>query len=182
MAEDTQAGPLVDGGTPAGPDDLFRRLDELGLGVHTIEHPPVVTVDQAKQLRGHLEGGHTKNLFLRDKRGRMWLVVCLEDTAVDLKTLQQRLESGRLSFGSADRLSRYLGVVPGAVTPFAAMNDTTGAVRVVLDRRMMDTHAALCFHPLTNAMTTTIGAADLVTFLEAVDHPPATIDVAPEAG
>jgi len=175
MSEDG-AIELVDGGSPATPDDLFRRLDELGIVVDTVEHPPVVTVDEAKELRGKLAGGHTKNLFLRDKKGRMWLVVCLEDREVDLKWLQEQLGAGRLSFGSADRLGRYLGVVPGAVTPFAAINDTTRAVQVVLDRGMADTHAALNFHPLDNRMTTTIASADLLTFLEAIAHPPRYID------
>ena len=87
------------------------------------------TVEEAKRLRGELPGGHTKNLFLRNKKGRMWLVVCLEDREIDLKALGEQLESGRLSFASADRLMTYLGVVPGAVTPFAALNDTGARCR-----------------------------------------------------
>jgi Ala-tRNA(Pro) deacylase len=169
-------GALVDGGTPAGPDALFRRLDELQIDTDTMRHAPVFTVEEAKALRGALAGGHTKNLFLRNKKGRMWLVVCLEDRAVDLKALSEALESGRLSFGSAERLMKYLGVVPGAVTPFAAINDATNAVQVVLDAGMLQRFDRLNFHPLDNAMTTGIAPDDLWRFLEAVAHPPRTLD------
>jgi Ala-tRNA(Pro) deacylase len=154
-----------------GPERLFATLRELGIETRTVEHPPLFTVDQAKALRGALPGGHTKNLFLRDKKGRMWLVVCLEDRAIDLKLLAARLGAGRLSFGSPDRLMRHLGVVPGAVTPFAAMNDREGAVEVVLDAALTGLDP-LNFHPLDNARTTAIAAADLLRFLEAVGHRP----------
>ena len=170
-------GTLADGGTPAGPDALFARLRELGIQTQTLQHDPVFTVEQAKRLRGELPGGHTKNLFLRNKKGRMWLVVCLEDREIDLKALGEQLDSGRLSFGSADRLMTYLGVVPGAVTPFAAINDTQGQVRVMLERGMLETHDRLNFHPLDNAMTTGIAPGDLVAFLQAVDHAPGTLDL-----
>ena len=170
-------GTLADGGTPAGPDALFARLRELGIQTQTLQHDPVFTVEQAKRLRGELPGGHTKNLFLRNKKGRMWLVVCLEDREIDLKALGEQLNSGRLSFGSADRLMTYLGVVPGAVTPFAAINDTQGQVRVMLERGMLESHDRLNFHPLDNAMTTGIAPGDLVAFLKAVDHAPDTLDL-----
>jgi Ala-tRNA(Pro) deacylase len=175
MSEDN-GGQLVDGSTPAGPDALFRRLEALQIDTDTMEHAPVFTVDESKALRGELTGGHTKNLFLRNKKGRMWLVVCLEDRTVDLKALAAGLDSGRLSFGSADRLMRYLGVVPGAVTPFALMNDVTGAVQAVLDQGMLARFDRLNFHPLDNAMTTGIAPADLERFLHAIDHPPAYLD------
>ena len=170
-------GTLADGGTPAGPEALFAKLRALGIETETLEHEPVFTVEEAKRLRGELPGGHTKNLFLRNKKGRMWLVVCLEDREIDLKALGEQLESGRLSFGSADRLMKYLGVVPGAVTPFAALNDTQGQVQVMLDRGMLESHGRLNFHPLDNAMTTGIAPGDLVAFLRAVDHAPGYLDL-----
>jgi len=167
---------LADGSAPATPDDLFTRLRELGIETTTITHEPVFTVEEAKRLRGEISGAHTKNLFLRNKKGRMWLVTCLEDRQVDLKALGDALESGRLSLGSADRLMRHLGVIPGAVTPFAAINDHGGAVRVVLDKGMLADHAVLNFHPLDNAMTTAIAPDDLVRFLEGVNHAPGYLD------
>ena len=168
--------PLAEGRAPASPSQLFAFLEGLGIPTKTVTHPPVFTVEEAKALRGQLAGGHTKNLFLRNKKGRMWLVVCLEDRPIDLKALGERLGSGRLSFGSADRLMAYLGVIPGAVTPFAAINDKNNAVTVALDRPMLDLQP-LNFHPLDNAMTTAIAPADLVRFLEACAHPPQLLDL-----
>jgi len=167
---------LADGGRPATPADLFARFRELGIEVHSVDHPPVFTVEEAKALRGKLPGGHTKNLFLRNKKGAMWLVVCMEDRSIDLKSLAQRLGAGRFSFGSADRLMKYLGVTPGAVTPFAIINDSGGMVRVVVERAMLETDT-LNFHPLDNAQTTALTATDLVRFLKAEDHPPEVIDL-----
>ena len=167
---------LADGSAPATPDDLFARLGALGIATRTMRHPPVFTVEEAKTLRGELEGAHTKNLFLRNKKGRMWLVVCLEDRQIDLKQLGETLQGGRLSFGSAQRLMTYLGVIPGAVTPFALMNDHGGAVEAMLDRALED-YAVLNFHPLDNAMTTQIAPADLIAFLKATGHPPTMLDL-----
>ncbi len=171
-------GRLADGGAPATPEDLLRRLRELGIEPQTIEHPPVFTVEEAKAVRGHIPGAHTKNLFLRDKKGRrMWLVTCLADREVDLRALAGRLGcSTRLSFGSAQRLMKYLGVVPGAVSPFAVVNDKERVVRVVVDRRMLE-HDPINFHPLDNAKTTSIRAGDFLKFLEAEGHPPQLVDL-----
>ena len=169
-------GPLADGGTPAGPADLLRRLESLGIQSRTMPHDPVFTVEEAKRLRGQIDGSHIKNLFLRNQKGAMWLVVALEDRAIDLKALGARLDAGRFSFGSADRLMRYLGVIPGAVTPFGVINDRGGAVKVVLDEGLFDQDPVNC-HPLTNDMTTSLAAADLVRFLEAENHPPEVIDL-----
>jgi Ala-tRNA(Pro) deacylase len=158
------------------PHALLARLHALEISCDTVEHPPVFTVEEAKALRGELAGCHTKNLFLRDKKGAMWLVVCSEDRPVDLKDLALRLGAKRLSFGSTERLMKYLGVIPGAVTPFAVVNDTTRAVKVALERGILD-QSPLNFHPLDNAMTTSIGAEDFVRFLESEQHRPRVIDL-----
>jgi Ala-tRNA(Pro) deacylase len=157
---------------PATPDDLFAFLDRLGITHTTVSHPALFTVEQSQSLRGQIPGGHTKNLFLRDKRGTFFLVVALEDAGIILKDLHRRLgASGRFSFGSAEAMGELLGVVPGSVTPFAAINDTAGEVKVVLDRAMLD-YEVLNFHPLVNTMTTSISKADLMTFLTATGHEP----------
>jgi Ala-tRNA(Pro) deacylase len=157
---------------PLSPDDLFAKLEALGLRTTTVRHPPLFTVEQSKELRGELPGGHTKNLFLKDKKDRMWLVTAEEDRAVDLKALGSALgASGRVSFGSPDRLMRYLGIEPGAVTPFGLVNDTEAQVSFVLDEGLLR-HDVLNFHPLTNAATTAIARADFLRFLEAIGHPP----------
>lgn len=166
---------LADGSAPATPDQLFARLKGLGIEVRTRHHPPVFTVEEAKALRGKIEGCHTKNLFLRSKKGRMYLVVCPEDRGIDLRMLARMLGAKRLSFGSGERLMKFLGVFPGAVTPFAVVNDRGGEVRVVLDRKIVGADM-LNFHPLDNAMTTSIAPGDLIRFLEAENHPPEILD------
>ena len=157
---------------PASPDDLFAFLDRLGIRHATVRHPPLFTVEESRSLRGKIAGGHTKNLFLKDKRGALYLVTTLEDAEIELKSLHRRLgASGRFSFGSAEQMLAMLGVEPGAVTPFGALNDAQGRVTVVLDAAMM-AHATLNFHPLANTMTTSIGRDDLVRFLAATGHAP----------
>lgn len=162
---------------PTTPEALLARLRDLGIETRTVSHPPVFTVEQAKARRGELPGHHIKNLFLRNKKGAMWLVVCLEDRQIDLKALAAALEAGRFSFGSADRLMTHLGVEPGSVTPFAVINDTGGQVIVVLDSAILPPAPVNC-HPLVNHMTTAIAAADLVRFLESTGHSPRRLDMA----
>ncbi len=155
---------------PATPDDLFAFLDRLGIAHATVSHPALFTVEQSQTLRGQIPGGHTKNLFLKDKKGILLLVVALEDAAIDLKSLHRRLGvTGRLSFASADLMRETLGVEPGSVTPFGLINDVHRRVRVILDRAMM-AHAQLNYHPLVNTMTTTIGGPDLLRFIAATGH------------
>jgi Ala-tRNA(Pro) deacylase len=166
---------------PATPAELFAFLDRLGIAHATVSHPPLFTVEESRALRGAIPGGHTKNLFLKAKTGPLFLVVALEDARIDLKRLHQRLQTGRFSFGSAEALRAKLGVEPGAVTPFAAINDADGAVTVVLDAAMMR-HERLNYHPLDNTRTTTIGRDDLVRFLKATGHPPRIVGVSEEAG
>ena len=157
---------------PTTPEQLFAALDALSIKHSTVKHPPVFTVEQSTNLRGQIPGGHTKNLFLRDKKHALYLVVALEDAAIDLKGLHRQLgASGRFSFGSADLLREVWGVDPGSVTPFGAINDSQGRVTVVLDAAMME-HETLNFHPLVNTSTTGLASADLVKFLRATGHEP----------
>jgi Ala-tRNA(Pro) deacylase len=163
---------------PATPDELFAYLDRLGVAHRTASHAPLFTVEQSRALRGQIAGGHTKNLFLKDKKDALFLVTALEDAAIDLKSLHRLLgASGRFSFGSAELLRATLGIEPGAVTPFAAMNDGARRVNVVLDAALM-THATINCHPLVNTMTTSIARGDLVRFLDATGHPPRILAVA----
>ena len=113
------------------PNIVFDRLEQLNIKTTTHEHPPLFTVEESKKLRGDLPGLHCKNLFLRAKKAEMWLVVCREDLKIDLKELGQKLGGSRLSFGSSDRLLNFLGVMPGSVSPFALINDSNKAVKVV---------------------------------------------------
>jgi len=157
---------------PAAPAELFAYLDGLGIAHNSFSHPPLFTVEQSRALRGKIPGAHTKNLFLRDKKGAAFLVTAREDAAIELKSLHRLLgASGRFSFGSAELLRALLGVEPGSVTPFAVINDKALRVTVVLDAAMM-AHEFLNFHPLLNTSTTTISRDGLVKFLEATGHQP----------
>jgi Ala-tRNA(Pro) deacylase len=167
---------------PATPDDLFAAFDRLGITHTTVTHPPLFTVEESRALRGKVSGGHSKNLFLREKKDALYLVSALEDAIIELKSLHRVLgANGRFSFGSAELMREALGIEPGAVTPFAALNDTAMRVTVVLDAVMM-AHAQLNFHPLRNTMTTTIARDDLVRFLAATGHPPRIVPVAQAGG
>lgn len=157
---------------PATRDDLMSMLDSLGIRTVTRDHPPLFTVEQSQTLRGEIPGGHTKNLFLKDKKGGLFLITALEDARIDLKQVHHVIgASGRVSFGSADLLMEVLGVAPGSVTAFGAINDTEGRVKVILDAALMEHDTVNC-HPLVNTATTSIASSDLVRFLEATGHLP----------
>ena len=150
----------------ATPEQLFLRFDELGIAHITHHHDPVFTVEEAQTVSRKLEGGHSKNLFLKDKNGDLYLLVALEDTKVDLKSLRKTIGAKNLSFGKADLLIETLGIEPGSVTPFSLINDKTHKVHVLLDSLMMK-EELLNFHPLINDKTTQISSRDLLRFIEA---------------
>jgi Ala-tRNA(Pro) deacylase len=154
---------------PATPQDLLLFLEKLSIEQTTHSHPALKTVEESKALRGDLPGLHCKNLFLKDKKGVLWLVVAREDAPIDMKELKNRIGSHHLSFGKADLLMEILGVSPGSVTPFALINDKNQQVRVILDREMMD-HSIVNYHPLSNEMTTAISPEGLRCFIRACGH------------
>lgn len=158
------------------PDQLFQRLTDLNINADTTEHEAVFTVEQARALRGEIPGGHCKNLFLKDKKGALWLVVCLEDAVIDLKALPALIGAARISFGKAELLSEVLGVEPGSVTPFALINDTAHRVNVVLDAKMMQ-HDVVSYHPLINTATVTLTPDDLLKFISSCGHEPQIIEL-----
>ncbi|RUU13043.1 prolyl-tRNA synthetase associated domain-containing protein [Mesorhizobium sp. USDA-HM6] len=150
--------------------ELYAFLADLGISVSTVRHPPLFTVADSQALRGEIPGGHTKNLFLKDKKDNFFLVTVGEEAEVDLKQIHHLIgAAGRVSFGKPEMLMELLGVIPGAVTVFGLINDTAGRVKVVLDQELMS-HDVINGHPLTNEATTTIAAADLVRFVEATGH------------
>jgi Ala-tRNA(Pro) deacylase len=156
----------------ATPADLLAFLDKLGIAAETAEHVPVFTVAESRAIKAAIPGGHSKNLFLKDRKGRLFLVVAQDETRIDLKRLHETVgAAGRLSFGSAELLRDALGVEPGSVTPFALINDRAGRVEVVLDAALM-AFARVNFHPLVNSMTTTVRREDLLAFLRATGHEP----------
>ncbi|CUW41688.1 putative YbaK/aminoacyl-tRNA synthetase-associated domain [Magnetospirillum sp. XM-1] len=161
---------------PATPDDLFALFDRLDIRAVTHRHEPAFTVEQGHRVWGSIPGIHCKNLFLKDGKGRLWLVVAPADRRVDLKALPARIGAARLSFGSAELLVEVLGIEPGSVTPFAVINDPGQRVSVVLDSWMM-TQELVNYHPLRNDMTTTLTPAELVRFFEHTGHHPLLVDL-----
>lgn len=157
-------------------ENLFERLDALAIKTRTVTHEAAYTVEQAKSHRGDLPGAHSKNLFLKDKKGVFWLVVCLEDRDVNMKELKKKIGSAHLSFGKPEALMELLGVEPGSVSPFTLINDTQIQVRVVLDKEMMASDT-LNFHPLENTATTQISPKDLLTFIDSCGHTPALVEL-----
>jgi Ala-tRNA(Pro) deacylase len=162
---------------PLTPEALFLYLDALGIAHRTYRHPPVNTVAEAAVLRGRLPGGHCKSLFLKDKKGGLWLAVVLEERRVDLKRLAAHLAAPRFSFGGEALLYDTLGVRPGSVTPFALVNDMPCRVAVVLDRAMLE-FDPVNYHPLANDRTTAVAPGDLLRFIAATGHRPRIVDFA----
>lgn len=168
---------MTDKPAPMTPDELCAHLAALGLPFHRMEHDAVFTVAESAAHRADRPGLHTKNLFLKDKKGRLFLVSAREDARIDLKRLHETLgASGRLSFGSAEALMQKLGVTPGSVTAFAVVNDTAGDVTMVLDRNLT-TGEPLNFHPLINTATLRIGRDDMLAFLRGTGHEPLVVDL-----
>jgi Ala-tRNA(Pro) deacylase len=161
----------------ATPDDLSTFLSDLGIAARTVSHPPLFTVEQSQALRGEIAGAHTKNLFLKDKKGALFLVVAREEAGIDLKRLHERIgASSRLSFGKPELLLDTLGVTPGAVTVFGLINDRDARINVIVDSGLLESEKINC-HPLVNTATTTIAAGDLLAFVAATGHTAKVIDL-----
>ncbi|NJM29608.1 MAG: prolyl-tRNA synthetase associated domain-containing protein [Rhizobiales bacterium] len=161
---------------PATRADLLARLESLGLPATTVDHIPVFTVEEARKVHGDIPGGHCKNLFLKDEKGALWLIVCLEDAQVNLKAAPAKIGSKRLTFGKADLLMEVMGVEPGSVTPFGLINDIQTRVNVILDEPMMR-HEILNYHPLRNDATTSISPNGLLAFIRSCGHQPRIVAV-----
>ncbi|MFZ2030359.1 MAG: prolyl-tRNA synthetase associated domain-containing protein [Vitreimonas sp.] len=156
---------------PATPEDLYARFDALGITYITTKHRPVFTVDESRDLKASMPGGHSKNLFLKDKKGALFLLSALGDTQIDLNAVSKLIGSGRFSFGNAELLMQVLGVTPGSVTLFALINDTDGKIRLVLDEGLF-AYDLVNFHPLSNDTTTTITPAEMLKFARDTGHEP----------
>ena len=154
---------------------LFAFLDSHGIAHRTMDHPPVFRVDQGLEIKAALPGGHTKNLFLKDAKDRLWLVCALGETRIDLKALPGVIGAARLSFGSEALMTQTLGVTPGSVTAFALINDYDRKVSVVLDAALLATDP-VNFHPLTNTATTAVSKDGFLAFLRALNLTAMVVD------
>ena len=160
---------------PATPARLFAFLDQLGIEHKTVEHPPFFTVEEGRAFWHQTPGLHCKNLFLKDKKGKIWLVAMPGDKRADLNRLEKRIGAARFSFGKPELLMEVLGLTPGSVTVFGLMNDTQKRVAVVLDEDMFKSEQ-VNFHPLHNAASTAIKSADLLKFVKALGYEPLVVD------
>ncbi|WP_428407214.1 prolyl-tRNA synthetase associated domain-containing protein [Hyphococcus sp.] len=159
--------------------DLFAFLDALGIAHKNVEHPAIFTVEEGRDYKKAMPGGHSKNLFLKDKKGALYLAVALGETQVDLVGLGKRLGAkGRLSFGKPELMTATMGVIPGAVTPFALVNDSARALSAVILDTALLAHDPVWFHPLENTASTAVSSGDLVKFVEACGFEPRILDLA----
>lgn len=155
--------------------ELFAFFDAHGIQHTTLDHPPVFRVEEGQEIKAALPGGHTKNLFLKDAKGQLWLISALGETVIDLKRLHTVIGSGRLSFGPEAMMVETLGVTPGSVTAFGLINDTEHRVRFVLDAALAKVDP-VNFHPLGNNATTAVSQAGLRKFLAALGITPMIVD------
>ncbi len=160
---------------PATRAEFEAFLGDIGVAFHTHEHPAVFRVDEGHEIKAAMPGAHTKNLFLKDKKGQLWLISASQDTVIDLKRLHRHIGSDRLSFGNAELMLETLGVTPGSVTAFGLVNDRDHRVRFVLDKALDDAEL-VNFHPLTNTATTAVSRDGLHAFLAAIGVEPMVID------
>lgn len=165
---------------PTSPEALLAKLDNLGITYELHHHEAVFTVAESEKIERDIKGVHCRNLYLRDNKKRNFLVVLPNPVEVDLKKLAPIIGSGRLSFGSADRLWQYLGVRPGSVCPFAIINDTQKEVLLILEKSMMEADF-VNYHPLLNTMTLSLTPSDLLKFVRACGHEPQILDLSEAA-
>lgn len=158
-------------------DRLLQILDEMGFETTTVSHEPAFTVAESQHLRDEIPGGHTKNLFLKDKKSNYFLITMEESAEVDLKQVHTLIGGrGRVSFGNAERLQEYLGVVPGSVTAFSVANDTANQVTFIIDEKLLEYDIINC-HPMQNDATTSIKRDDLIKFVKHYGHDPLILKI-----
>jgi len=162
------------------PDSLIDYMKKAGIKYALFSHNPVYTVAEAEKVSAEIPGLHTRNLFLKDKKGNMVLITLGHETPIDLKKLSVLLGMGRFSFGSPERLWTYLGVRPGSVTPLAILNNKDFNVRMILEKNMME-NEIINVHPLDNSMTISFSPQDLLTILEKNAITPQIMDLEPAA-
>jgi len=156
---------------PATPDQLFAYFDTLGIAHATVEHPPLFTVEEGRDWWHKIPGMHCKNLFLKDRKDKVWLVVMPGEKRADLNQLEKRVNAPRFSFGKPELMQEVLGITPGSVTPFALLNDNARRLTVILDEDLLKSDT-VNFHPLHNAASTTVTSADLVKFVKSLGYEP----------
>lgn len=162
---------LANGERAATVEQVLAALDSYGIEHETTMHEPLYTVEQSQKVAFDKPGAHTKNLFLRNKKGRMFLLVVEQDRIVDLKGLRDKLQltGGQFAFASTERLSKFLGVVPGSVSPLAIINDHSNSVQVFIEQSLVE-QEWIYLHPCRNTHSTRIRCKDLLSLLTKWEH------------
>lgn len=181
MPQDIDASSRFQDSLPVTSDEMIAMLENWGIDYTRADHVPLRTVEDSKKVQDQFlpseqGGGHIKNLYLRDNKKRNILVVAEQDRSIDLKTLHQTLGTGRLSFGSADRLMENLGVRPGAVTPLSMINGVKSGVQIYIDKALQDCKQ-IYLHPLVNDRTLGLTPEGLNAFFAKIDVVPTWIDL-----
>ena len=161
--------------THKGETELYAFFDAHGIAYTHTTHPAVHTVEESNALCGDIPGAHVKNMFLKDKKGQLWLVTCLDRRKIHIRDLEKQIGAAKASFGKPDLLWETLGIRPGAVSPFGLINDPEHTVRPVLDQQMLEADP-INAHPLHNEATTTVSRADFARFFEITGHDPVVVD------
>lgn len=157
-------------------EKLFALLKDLHIETQTIHHEPMFTCEQSQSIAHLIPAMQCKNLFLKDSKKRLWLIVALQSTSINLKNVAKQIQAPELRFADADLLKSYLGVLPGSVTPFGIINDTERKVTLILDAKLMN-EKIVSFHPLENNATTCITPTDLQKFVTACGNPNFIVDL-----
>lgn len=161
-------------------EDLMRKISDLSIDTVMLSHQPLMTVEDQNAQKHLSHGAHSKNLFLKDKSNKFWMITALDDTSINLKNAAQQLGAGKFTFGKPAEMLDLLGITPGSVSPFALINDTANQVTFVLEKRMLEyTHQN--FHPLRNDRTVRIATDDFIAFLNHIDHEPILLNPTSDA-
>lgn len=161
-------------------EDLMRKLKDLSIETVTLSHQPLMTVEDQNAQKHLSHGAHSKNLFLKDKFNKFWMITALDDTSIDLKSAAKQLGANKFTFGKPAEMLERLGITPGSVSPFALLNDGSNLVTFVLEKRMLE-YSDQNFHPLRNDRTVRIATNDFLTFMKHIAHEPVLLDTVGEA-
>ncbi|MBS1954207.1 MAG: prolyl-tRNA synthetase associated domain-containing protein [Cyanobacteria bacterium SZAS-4] len=156
-------------------EELMHKLSDLSIESVMLSHQPLMTVEDQNAQKHLSHGAHSKNLFLKDKANKFWMITALDDTSINLKNAAKQLGAVKFTFAKPAEMLELLGITPGSVSPFALINDTTNQVTFVLEKRMLD-YSHQNFHPLRNDRTVRIGTEDFLAFTKHIDHAPILFD------
>jgi len=161
-------------------EKVFSKLRELEISFEVYEHPPLDTIEIALKYWKDIDAMHCKNLFFRNHKGnRHYLVIIKDTTPFNIRSLEQKLKQGKLTFGSEKRLMKYLGVKPGSVSPFGLIHDNDHHVHLFLDQQLQSARK-ISFHPNDNTASLVLAYPDFIKYLDHLGNTYEFIDPTPD--